>query len=89
MPRCCDPNTDLTPTYASILVAGTHLEEQLGTIEQQHICPCITTWCAKCHNVSMITSLADLYPHRSAYYANVLVLHRQIQDSRASAQIQP
>jgi hypothetical protein len=81
MPRCCAP-LDLSPCYASVLVAGPGpeaLERALERVEGGLICPCVTSWCPACRRVSAIVASAPRFPAPSAYFAHLLALHARLE----------
>ena len=80
MPRCCQP-LDLTPCYASVLVAGSAgLEPALRVIEDGRLCPCVTAWCPRCRRVALVTAGAGAsFPSPSAYAAHLLALHARVE----------
>jgi hypothetical protein len=76
MPRCCHKiEGEFTPSYASVLVAGLDLATAVQALEASIICPCVTTWCSDCYQVSLLTTDMPLFPSPSAYYAHMLALH--------------
>jgi hypothetical protein len=79
MPRCCHKiEAEFAPSYASVLVAGENLQAAVHALEQQTICPCVTTWCPKCFGVGLLTTDMHHFKCPSAYYAHMLVLHERI-----------
>ena len=80
MPRCCSP-LDLTPSYASVLVAGDRLADALERLEAAPLSPCITGWCPRCYRVSLLTPAEPLsgFPCHSAYAAHLLVFHARLE----------
>jgi hypothetical protein len=81
MPRCClGADLDLSPCYASALVAGGRpLEDALQDLEEATICPCVTGWCPRCRRVSTLTVAMDQFPCPSAYFAHTLALHARVE----------
>ena len=47
----------------------------MQALEASIICPCVTTWCSDCYQVSLLTTDMPLFPSPSAYYAHMLALH--------------
>lgn len=79
MPLCCSP-ADLTPCYASVLVAGHDLERAVDRLESQGpICPCVTVWCTACKCVALDVSDRDSFPCDSAHLAHAIAVHRAVE----------
>jgi len=80
MPRCClaeSREEQFRASYASVLVAGDGLEAAVQEMEAAQICPCVTSWCTCCYQVSLLTSDLRSFQSPSAYYAHMLVQWRK------------
>jgi hypothetical protein len=80
MPRCClseSREQQFGASYASVLVAGNELEAAVREMEGGQICPCVTSWCANCYQVSLLTTDLGSFKSPSAYYAHMLVQWRK------------
>lgn len=86
MPRCCDPPNaeDTRPCYASVLLLGhaRDTDEDLRRVEGE-LCPCVTTWCARCKAISLITTDAAAFPSRAAHHVHYLALSQKLRERSA------
>jgi len=80
MPRCCCP-LDLSPSYASVLVAGHRLGDAVAEVEAGPLSPCVTVWCPHCYRASLLTAqrLLAQFPSHSAYAAHLLAFHARLE----------
>ena len=80
MPRCCTP-LDLSPSYASVLVAGHRLGDAVAAVEAGPLSPCVTAWCPHCYRAALLTAppLLAQFPSHSAYAAHLLAFHARLE----------
>jgi cytochrome c553 len=79
MPRCCSPLADeFKPCYASVVVAGTLLKEEVESIEQSPMRSSLTAWCSHCHAQYLITNAVSMFPTPSAHHAHMVAWARTL-----------
>ena len=81
--RCCHGTPDdLSPCYASVLVAGPDLRAAVEEAEEDsQICPCVTAWCGACKRSALLVGDRGLFPCASAQLAHALAFRRQVEDT--------